>query len=416
MSTKTVSDYSMLDHETQSDPYEFYALLHEECPVYHMPETGFYMVTKYDDMRRVLKDTDIFTSDVRRTVGLQGDGKTNIYQDILADRGWSHVQTLQRTDPPEHTRYRKLLDRVFTARRVREMVPYIESVTNELIDGWIDDGEVDFISGFAMPQPGIIIAEQLGLERSQVGTFKKWADAMLATAIKPLTEEELLDVVETELEAQHFFAKTFEDRRVNPGDDLMSGFVHAHGDDEEPLTMHELQNLMHQLITGGFETTQSALAHSMWVLLRQPELQTRLRDDPSLIKAFVEEALRYESPVQGLSRMTTQDVNLGGITIPANSMVVVRYGAANRDPEKFECPHQFDLDRKNAGAHIAFGMGAHFCVGAMLARQEMISAVTHVLRRMDNIRLAKEMAYPVHDTSLFFLPIKEMYIAFDKIN
>ncbi len=415
MGTKTVSDYSMLDHATQSDPYEFYALLHEECPVYHMPETGFYMVTKYEDMRRVLKDTDIFTSDVRRTVGLQGDGNTNIYQEILADRGWSHVQTLQRTDPPEHTRYRKLLDRVFTAKRVRGMLPYIEDVTNELIDGWIDDGEVEFISKFAMPQPGIIIAEQLGLDRSQVGTFKKWADAMLATAIKPLTEAQIRATAEIELEAQHFFAKVFEDRRTNPTDDLMSGFVHAHGDDEEPLTMHELQNLMHQLITGGFETTQSALAHSMWLLLRHPELQTRLRDDPSLIKNFVEEALRFESPVQGLSRMTTQDVDIGGITIPANSMVVVRYGAANRDPDKFECPHQFDLDRKNAGAHIAFGMGAHFCVGAMLARQEMISAVTHIVRRMENIRLAKEMSDPVHDTSLFFLPIREMYLAFDKI-
>jgi cytochrome P450 len=416
MSTKAVSDYSMLDHETQSDPFDFYALLHEECPVYQMPETGFYMVTKYEDMRRVLKDSDIFTSDIRRTSGLQGDGKANLYQDILADRGWSHVQTLQRTDPPEHTRYRKLLDRVFTAKRVRGMVPYIEGVTNELIDDWIDDGETDFIAGFAMPQPGIIIAEQLGLDRSQVETFKTWADAMLATAIKPLNEDELRATAEIELEAQHFFAKIFEDRRTSPGDDLMSGFVHAHGEDEEPLSMHELQNLMHQLITGGFETTQSALAHSMWILLRYPELQDRLRDDPSLIKSFVEEALRFESPVQGLSRMTTKDVDIGGITIPANSMVVVRYGAANRDPEKFECPNQFDLDRKNAGAHIAFGMGAHFCVGAMLARQEMVSAVTHILRRMKNIHLKTELPYPVHDTSLFFLPIREMHIAFDKID
>lgn len=411
---RTVEEYSLLDPQVQSDPYPFYEQLHHDCPVYRMPETGMYMITKYDDLRHALIDTEEFSSDARlaSTEGLQG-GLGKVYQDILAERGWGHVQTLQRTDPPEHSRYRKLLDRVFTGKRVRGMVDYIDGVTDELIDGFVDKGECEFIDEFAMPMPGIIIAEQLGLERKDVKKFKKWADAMLAMAIVPMNEEQVRATAEIELEAQHFLADMFEDRRANPQDDIISGLVHAHGDDEEPLSVHELQNLMHQLITGGFETTQSAIAHSMWLLVRQPELQDQLRGDEKKIKRFIEEQLRWESPVQGLSRMTTKDVEIGGTTIPAKSVVIVRYGAANRDEEKFECPHKFDLDRKNAGSHLAFGSGAHFCVGAMLARQEMTSSVRLLLDRMENIKLAKELPYPAHQPSLFFLPIKEMHLSFD---
>lgn len=411
---KGVEDFSFMDPAVQSDPFEFYEVLHEQCPVYRMPETDMYMVTKYEDMREVLKDTELFSSDLVAFQGLQSDDSKNLYADILAERGWSHVQTLQRTDPPQHSRYRTLLDRVFTATRVRGMEDYIDGVTNELIDAFIDDGECDFVSQFAMPMPGIIIAEQLGLERGQVATFKKWADAMLALSTKVLSEEEIRATAETEVEAQQFLAGIFEDRRKNPRDDIMSALVHAHGDGEEPLSMHELQNLMHQLITGGFETTQSALVHSMWLLLRHPDQMEKLRGDMSLIKRFVEEALRIESPVQGLARTTTKDVELGGTTIPKGSMVIVRYGAANRDAEKFECPHQFDIERKNAGAHMAFGMGAHFCVGAMLARYEMISTFSNILGRLDNIKIARPLPDPVHGPSLFFLPMKELPLSFTK--
>ncbi len=409
----TVADYSFMDHEVQSDPFDFYALLHEECPVYLMPETGFYMVTKYDDLRQVLKDTVTFSSDVRTGNSLQGENSA-LHQEILVEKGWGHVQTLQRTDPPEHNRYRKLLDRVFTAKRVREMVPYIDGVASELIDSWIDDGECDFNAQFAMPMPGIIIAEQLGLARDQIDTFKRWADAMLALSIRPLSREEIQEAAETEVEAQQFMFKVFEDRKANPTDDIMSGLVHAQDEDEEPLSMHELQNLMHQLITGGFETTQSAINHGMWLLLRFPDQMAKLRSDMTLIKPFVEEVLRMESPVQGLARMATRDVEVGGTLIPKDSVVLVRYGAANRDAGTFECPHAFDIERKNAGAHIAFGMGAHFCVGAMLGRQEMVSSFTALLDRLDDIELARELPYPVHNQSLFFIPMKELPIKFTK--
>lgn len=409
------TDYSLMDPAIQSDPFAFYAALHEECPVYQMPETGFYMVTRYDDLRQVLKDTETFSSDVtvKDGRGLQGDLGI-LYEQIITERGWEHVQTLQRTDPPVHSRYRKLLDRVFTAKRVREMAPYVDQIANELVDGWIDQGRCEFNSQFAMPLPGIIIAEQLGLDRRDIGTFKKWSDALISLAIRPMDEQEIRATAEIELEMQHFLHGVFEDRRKHPAEDLISALVHAHGDDEAPLTMHELQNVMHQLISGGFETTQSALAHGMWLLLRHPDTMERLRADNSLIKRFCEEALRFESPVQGLARKTTRAVELGGTTIPAGAMVLVRYGAANRDPARFECPHRFDIDRSNSGAHLAFGSGPHFCVGASLARQEMVSAFTVLLNRLEDIRLEHALAEPVHFPSLYFLPIKELPITFRK--
>jgi len=403
---------SLLDPAVQSCPFEFYRQLHRHCPVYELPETGMWVISRHDDLRQVLSDTETFTSRSNFGGGLQG-ARAELYQQILAERGWAHVATLQRTDPPAHTRYRKLLNRVFTARRVAELAAHIDEVTNELIDGFIDRGSCDFFAEFALPLPGIIIAEQLGLDRRDIGTFKRWADAMLALSMRAMSDEEVRATAETELEAQHFFASVFEARRADPGPDLMSALVHAHGEDEQPLTMHELQNLMHQLITGGFETTTSALAHALWLLVRNPDQMALLRADTEAhMKGFIEEALRTESPVQGLSRRTTREVRVGDMTIPEGALLIVRYGAANRDAEVFEDPARFDITRANAGEHLAFGLGNHFCIGAALARQELRSAFTALLARLDDIELAGPLPDPVHHPSMFFLPVKTLPVRF----
>ena len=407
------ADFSMLDPAVSSEPWNLYEVLHEQCPVYQMPETGAFVVTRYDDLRLVLKDTETFSSDV----GLLGGGQfAGLQQSILKKGGgWPHVSTLQRTDPPVHSRYRKLLDRVFTIARVRELTPHIDGVVDMLIDRFIDQGECEFDHDFAMPMPGIIIAEQLGLDRDKVATFKRWADAMLGSARAAVaTEEEVRANAKIELEAQLFLADIFENRRKQPTDDLMSAMVHSHGEDEEPLTMSELQNLMHQLITGGFETTQTAINHGMWTLLRYPELQEKLRQDENLLKPFIDEVLRWESPVQFLARRATKDIELGGTLIDKDSMVLVGYGPANRDKSKFECPHQFDIGRRNSGANLAFGSGNHFCPGTLLAKQEMMSSFSGLLDRLEDIRLKKPLPDPVHRFSLFFMPMHDFCISFTK--
>ena len=413
MSELNVKNFSMLDPMVSSDPFEFYDLLHRESPVYKIPETGMYVITKYDDIRQALRDFETFSSDVKISARSEF---AELHQSILTDGGgWEHVQTLQRTDPPTHGRYRKLVDRVFTKKRVVEMTPYIDEVVNQLIDNFVDDEACEFNDSFAMRMPGIVIAEQLGLSRNDVATFKKWADAMLGATRAPIaTEEDVRRDAGIELEAQLFLADVFEKRRKDPHDDLMSALVHAHGDDEEPLSMHELQNLMHQLITGGFETTQSALNHGMWSLVRFPEIAEKLYEDETLLKPFVEEVLRFESPVQFLMRQATRDVEVSGTLIPQGAIVMIGYGPANRDETKFECPHQFELNRKGVGAHMAFGSGAHHCPGAALGRQEMMSSFKYITQRIGNIELEKPLPTPVHKFSLLFMPMHEFKIKFKK--
>jgi cytochrome P450 len=229
-----------------------------------------------------------------------------------------------------------------------------------------------------------------------------------------MSEAELRATAEIELEAQHHLARLFEERRERPTDDLISALLQAHGEGEAPLTMHELQNIMHQLITGGFETTPSAIAHGLWLLLRHPEHIPALRDDHGLIRNFVDEVLRIESPVQGLMRTVRKDTVLAGVAMPAGSVLIVRYGAANRDAEKFACPAHFDIARSNAGAHLAFGSGPHFCVGALLARQEIASSFEALLERLDAIELAAALPEPAHASSLNFLTLRELRIRFRK--
>ncbi len=410
-------DHTMLDPAIQDDPWDFYQELHEQCPVFPMPEIGAVMVTRYEDVRFVLTNPDLFSSSGRgggTKKGLQVDNARR-YQEILRERGWGHVETLQRTDPPIHTDYRRLVAKAFLPRRIADMAGHIDDVTRGLIDGLMERGECEFNLDFAMPLPGIIIAEELGLDSSEIHRFNRWAGAMLALAMRPLTDDEVLETVEIELEAQHHLAAVFEARRAEPTDDLISTLVHAHEDEDgvEPLSVAELQNLMHQLVTGGFETTTSALNHGMWLLTRYPDVQERVRRDLSLVPRFIEEVLRYESPVQGLARRATRDVEVGGVVIPEGAMVMIRYAAANRDASVFDHADEFDIDRPRNPQHLAFGVGPHFCVGSALARQELVSGFTQWLQRTSSIELARPLVSPVHEPSFILFPMKELPLRFE---
>lgn len=405
-------DKSFLDPVTQDDPFEAYDELRQHCPVYELPETGLFMVTRYEDVRQVLTTSSVFSS--RPGAGAGGANEASkAHAAVFSEKGWVKARTLQRTDPPEHTQYRKILGRVFTNRTVERMRPRLEEITNQLIDNFIDRGSCEFVSEFALPLPGIFICEQLGLPAEEYGTFKKWADAMLAMSQKPLSPEEATMQAELEVEAQHHLAKEFKKRREEPADDLISLIVHAHEDDE-PFTMEELQDLMHQLVTGGFETTTAAISKAMLLLLQYPDQMEKLRSDPSLIKNFIEESLRFDSPVAGLWRTTACPVDIGGASIPEGSPVMPRFASANRDPEMFESPEKFDIERENVSQHMAFGLGSHFCLGASLARAELLAAFTIILDRLDDIHLIGEMGQEIHNFSFFLRPMKELNIGFSK--
>jgi len=412
-----LSQFSMLDPSVQSRPFDFYSSLHSNGPVYRMPETGAYVVGGYDELCAVLRDTETFSSDIGDSYfQLQGEEGSKLYKSLLQAHGWDHVKTLQRTDPPLHSRYRRLVDRVFSTQTVKALTPHIEETSNKLIDRFVERGECEFVSEFALPLPGFIIAQQLGLDTDHLPTLKRWADALIESASRQMSLDELRKTAQTEVEMQHYLAEVFEDRRRTPRNDLISRLVNERVDGDDSLTMHELQNVMHQLISGGFDTTTSALAHGIWLMIRYPDQLAKLRANPKLLRKFIDEALRFEGPVHGLMRRATRNVEIGGTMIPAGAHVIVRYGAANHDPRKFNCPQAFDIERVNASQSLAFGSGVHFCVGRLLAKQELESAFAILLSRLDNITLARPLPEPPHHPSLFLHSLKELPIRFDIIH
>jgi cytochrome P450 len=411
--TIDLSRASLFDPEVQSDPYPLYRTLHENCPVFKFEDgTDIYIVSRFDDLRQVLRNPEVFSNDVVLNSSLSGESE-RLYHSMLKARGWAHVQTLQRTDPPQHRRYRRLIDKVFTAARVQDMAPRIDALAVQLVDAFVDKGEAEIVRDLSVPLPGTIIAQEIGLDPGQLWTFKTWADT-LTTNLRGQSEERVRELAEIELEMQHYLATEFEARRQTPRDDLLSALVHAEDEEQERLSMHELQNVMHQLISGGYETATSAISTGVWIFVRHPEVVALLQNQRERLRQFIEETLRFESPVQGLMRRTTKDTEVGGVTIPAGSLVTTRYGAANRDPAKFECPHVFDMDRKNAGTHMAFGGGPHFCPGAALARQELTSAFNAVLDRIENIELSGPMPHPPRGPNPMLFPVKALPIKFTK--
>ena len=410
---KPVESFNFFDPEVLSNPFDFYRAMHAQCPVYKVPDKNIYIVSKYHDVESCLRAPETFSSSIERATLLQDDENSKAYVGILKSEGWEHVPTLQRADPPQHARYRKIIDGALNVRQVRELQPKLDALAAELVERFIDRGEVDFIEEFALPFPGIIAAELIGLDAREYKRFTAWADNLQLYGAGKLTRESIEASARMEVEMQQFFASIFADRRENPREDLMTALLQAYEGDA-PLSMHELQNVMHQLISAGYETVKSALSHGMWQMVRFPEVVAELQADRNLLPRFINESLRWESPVQGLWRILKQDVEVAGTTIPKGALCSVRFGAGNRDEAMFPDAGRFDLHRENAAHHLGFGKGTHFCPGASLARAEMMAAYTVFLDRMEDFQLATPLPYPVHAPSAALSPMKELKLTFCK--
>ncbi len=402
----------LTSREVQDDPFPYYKEQMAKCPVWHEEDINLYVIAGHEEARAALGDLNTFSSKPAAGNRAVKPEVVMAYMGVLQEKGWMHTPILQRVDPPEHGKSRKILNRVFTPAQVKSYVPEIDGLVNMLVDSILDRGECEFVKDFALPLPGRFIARHLGLNDEEYPRFRRWAEAMLSLAQRnDMTVEEAIVEANIEVEEQHFVVAEFEKRRQNPGgNDLISMIVHAHGEDEEPFTTNELITLMHQLITGGFETTTGALSAAMLLLLRHPDQLQMLRDDRSLMGNFIEEVLRYDAPVQGLWRSVQCPVTIGGVDIPAQVPAMVRYGAANRDPRVFDNPDVFDITRPNAKNHVSFGFGVHFCLGAALARQQMSSAFNILLDRVSEFELAKPLEYPLYDRSFFLRPLRELHL------
>lgn len=384
----------LFDPELQQCPYRAYKTLRDEAPVYRLPGTDIYVVTRYEDVRRVLTDTNTFPSSGQRggyratEINLERAKKV---QARFAEHGWVPAPTLAGRDDPEHKQMRAMFNEAFKPSRIKAIDARVERLAYDLIDAFIDDGHCEWVRQFAVPLPLFIIGEQMGAKREDMWRIKRWTDAFFERISLMLPEDRHLEMVDREIEAQHYFQPIFEKLRKEPDGSLISALVNTVIEGwNRPLNDNELHaEMMADTFVGGSETTTNALAAGMKLLIENKDVWHKLRSDPDrYMKTFVEEVLRLESPVQSLMRFCARETELSGMTIPAGAIVNVRYAAANRDERVFACPDQLDLERPRAGSHMAFGSGTHHCLGAPLARRELTWGFTAVVDRFADMAFA----------------------------
>lgn len=377
-----------------------YEQMRATAPVYQLPGQDVFLITRYDDIAAAARDIETFSNEFKSPGLALGAGSSQIAEQLEEIRatGYPQVSTMLTRDPPAHTRYRRLVGRAFTARRVESWKPVIERVATELTDQFIDLKQVEFVSAFAVPLPVRVIANALGVPRERERDFKQWTDdATLAIGANP-SDEGRLAAARGLAAFQHYFAEELESRRRKPRDDFLTDLVQAAValdddlDDKRPLDTPEMLNILHQLLVAGNETTTSLIASTMILLTELPSLQELLRRDPAAAKDVVDEALRLTSPAQGMFRVVRRDVTVAGVTIPAGATAILMYASGNRDATRYECPHEFRVDR-GARQHLAFGQGLHYCVGANLSRAEAEFALTHLCQRLSDIHIVGQPTY-----------------------
>ena len=378
-------DHSLLDPAIQAEPYAYYRALQEQAPVYRMPDSGAYLVTRYADVQHVIAHPEIWSID------LLGKGGFSMFQHAeareLLEREGLGRNTKLSTDPPEHKGYRAIVNASFTASRVRASAPFVRAIAEELVERALAQRRVEWIGAVCAPLPIRVICDRLGLPPEDVPRIKAWSDAWVEPLGYGLPLARELEVARLGLELQAYLSAKLEEKRRAPREDILSDLVQGRLPDGSPLPERDRMGIAEHILVGGHETVSSALAMGTLLLIRHPEVLAELRAAPELVKTFVEEALRLESPSQGFFRVALGDSELRGVAIPKGSMVHLRFAAANRDPEVFPDPDRLDLHRTNAGAHMAFSQGEHHCLGAPLARLELQTAFRALLERAGELRL-----------------------------
>lgn len=413
---KCPADFNFFDPDVLNCPYDFYRTLQEQAPIYQLPGTNIFMVTRHADIRQILKNTEVFSNDFLHL--LDGPEPRQEVKDVYA-QGYEVVDTLVTADPPKHKTYRTLVNKVFNQKRVDAMAEYMEEIVNDLIDDFVDRGECDFVREFTTPLPVYVIADQLGVSRDHMHDFKRWSDSFARRLSQMATPDEELEDARNIVEFQHHFAEVIALRRETPRDDMISDLVNTtivdlDTGEKRPLNMAELISMLEQLMVAGNETTTSAITGGMVSLIRNPEQLKDLQEHPEKIPNAVEEILRMESPSAGLWRVVKRDSEIHGVKIPKDSLLMLRYHAANRDRAVFEHPNDMAIERANADDHIAFGQGIHFCPGAMLARKEMTVAFTALLSRMTNFRIDEDKSDLSYWPNIVLRGLKSLHITFEK--
>jgi cytochrome P450 len=378
----------LYDDQVRADPYPLLGELREAAPVHWVSQQGLesWIVTRYDEVRAVLADNRFVKAPEAVPEALRR------FKSAFGNQVENEVRSLLATDPPDHTRLRRLVGKAFTPRRVEGLRPRIAQVTDALLDALDATDVADLVEGLTVPLPVTMIGELVGVPPEDRDNFKRWSDALLTVA----RDEHGLRSRQAGADAlRAYFVGLIADRRTtmrpelapDAQPDLVSALLTAR-DEGGRLSEQELLAMLMVVLAAGHETTGNLIGNSVLALFDWPEQRARLQAQPELLRVAVEEMLRFIGPVmQSTLRIASEDVEVGGVVIPAGSVVVAMLTAANRDPHRFEDAERFDVAREE-NPHVAFGHGIHFCLGAPLARMEAEIAVGALLRRFPDMELA----------------------------
>ncbi|WP_409073892.1 cytochrome P450 [Micromonospora chalcea] len=369
----------LMSPEGRVDPYPTYELLRAHGPVVQAGPV-FFVVTGYAEADAILRDA-----------------RFGVLDDALRDQfmpGWrespailSISRSMLRTNPPDHSRMRRLAAGAFTPRRIAAMHDVVRAQADELVDAMLAaEGPVDFMAAFAYPLPVGVICALLGVPAADRPLFRRWATDLTGVLEPEITEEELAVADRGASELRAYFTELVAARRRAPADDLTSALVQAH-DGGDRLSGDELLANLIVLLVAGFETTTNLLGNGLVALLEHPRAAATLAEHPEFAPGYVDELLRYDSPVQLTSRMSTAPARYGDVDLPPESWVIVMLGAANRDPRRYPEPARFDPWRPQVHP-LSFGAGPHYCLGAALARLEAQVAFPLLLRRLPGLAVA----------------------------
>jgi cytochrome P450 len=363
--TMTSADDRDLIGFTSDDPYPRYAELREAAPVHRLSD-GSYLVTRWEDCWSTYRNPTVFSSSGTRA----GD--------------YASTKSIISIDPPAHTRLRQLVTGPFRPAAIATLEPELRKIAESLVDDLIAAnraGEADLVADLAVPLPVIAIARMLGIPGERYQEFRHWSDHSVAGLAGLDVDPKV--VKQARRDMMHFFLDLVTERRKSPGDDLISAIVSG----PQPLDDEFAVAFCFTLLVAGNETTTNLIGNAMLALLAHTDQAERLWSDPLLVPSAVEEALRYDPPAQSNIRRATPDTTIAGRDIPAESLVLLLIGSANRDPRKFPDPDRFDITR-NPRDHLSFGNGVHLCLGASLARLEARLAYETLVARVRNVRQA----------------------------
>jgi cytochrome P450 len=359
--------YDPLDPSIVADPYPALQRLREEGPVFYLSELDHYIVTRFDDIEQILKDRDTWSASNASSPLIPVCPEA---QEVL-NAGFKRVPTLNNADPPRHGPMRKSVLAVMTPRRLRSLEPTLRAYATSLVEGFANESVIDFVQEYSFPFPGFAAFSLLGFPDADTDTLKEWSRTRVLLTYGRLSETQQVATANDIVAMWRYVEDFVAERTSEPLDDLTSDLVRLAQDHPDQLATFDIVNIVYSMALAGHETTMNTIGSGLLALLRDRQQWQLLIDEPALIPNAVEEILRFDGPVLNHRRLAKVDTSIGGIDIPAGSRIMMCFAAADHDPTHFgDDAESFRVDRSEAELHLAFGKGAHLCLGAPLGRLE----------------------------------------------